>query len=85
MYLLNMKLINMDLEKLIINCNYYRKLSSTTNPFAYKQSDYDKYLYYKKKLKEYAQKEGYKPNAKAYPNPFIRMSDWTEEFENTKI
>lgn len=80
-----MKSIKMDLEKLIINCNYYRKLSNTNNPFVYKQSDYDKYLYYKQKLKEYAQKEGYKVEAKADPKPFIRMSDWTEEFENTKF
>lgn len=71
----------MDLEKLIINCNYYRKLSSTTNKFVFKQSDYDKYLYYKQKLKEYAQKNGYKVEAKIDPKPFIRMSDWVETFE----
>ena len=72
----------MTLETLLDNFNAYRKLSSTNNPFVFKQSDYDKYLYYKQKLKEYAQKEGYKPGGKLNPTKFIPMSEFTEQFEN---
>lgn len=71
----------MDLQ---VKLDCYRKLSHTTNPFAFKQSDYDKYLYYKKKLTEYYKKAGYKVKTKEY-KPSLRMSDWTEDFENTKI
>ncbi len=63
------------------NVDFYRKLSNSNNPFVFKQENYDNYLYYKGKLKEYYLKSGYKVEAKISKEKFIPMSDFTEIIE----
>ena len=73
----------MDLQLIELQDKFdlYRKLSSSNNPFVFKQSNYDKYLYYKGKLKEYYLKSGYKVEAKMSKEKFLPMSDFTEKYE----
>ena len=73
----------MDLELMDLQekCDYYRKLSNVGNPFVFKQSDYNKYLFYKTRLTEYYSKLNYKTEAKASKDKFLPMSDFSEKFE----
>jgi len=73
----------MDLQLIYLqdNVDFYRKLSSSNNPFVFKQENYDKYLYYKGKLKEYYLKSGYKVEAIINKEKFLPMSDFTEKYE----
>ena len=73
--------MDLQLIKLQDNFDLYRKLSNSNNPFVFKQENYDKYLYYKGKLKEYYLKSGYKVEAKISNVKFIPMSDFTEKYE----
>ena len=73
----------MDLQLMYLQekCDSYRKLANITNPFVFKQSNYDKYIFYKRKLTEYYLKLGYKVEAKMSKEKFLPMSDFTEKFE----
>ena len=73
----------MDLELMDLQekCDYYRKLSNVGNPFVFKQSDYNKYLFYKNRLTEYYKKLNYKTEVKASKEKFLPMSDFTEKYE----
>ena len=68
----------MDLQE---KCDYYRKLSNVGNPFVFKQSNYDKYVFYKRRLTEYYGKLNYKADVKASKDKFLPMSDFTEKIE----
>jgi hypothetical protein len=70
-----------ELMTLISKLDKYRELSKSNNAFTFKQSDYDNYILYKAKVKEYAQANGWKVDIKFKKSDFIPMSDFTEQLE----
>ena len=74
--------MSLELFDLISKCDKYRVLANSTNPFVWTQANYDKYIYYRQKLKEYSDKHNTKIEIKYKPVKFIPMSDFTEIYEN---
>jgi len=72
------------LFKLQENVTYYEWKYNTCHKF-WKKEYFDEIKKAKAKLKEYKAKhypEMLKPNLLTQPKPFLRMNDWTENYEN---
>lgn len=73
----------MRLDQLIDKCDLYRYLYKHDPSGMRKDEYYQQWQYYKGLLSEHAKQNGYKVKLyfKQQPEPFVPMSDWTENLE----
>ena len=74
--------MDLQLFELISKCDKYRVLANSNNPFTFTQANYEKYIYYRQKLKEYSEKHNTKIEIKYKVEKFVPMSDFSEQLEN---
>lgn len=69
------------LDRLIINVDYYRWKYETSHHF-FKGIRYDEFVKAKDDLRYYISKNYPKVKAPAYKNNYVMLADLTEQFEN---
>ncbi len=74
-------MIDAKLEKLRANVSYYEWKYESCHKF-WKKEYWDEIKKAKAKLKEYKAKHYPETQLLTQPKPFVRMNDWTENFEN---
>ena len=74
-------MIDAKLEKLRANVSYYEWKYESCHKF-WKKEYWDEIRKARAKLKEYKAKHYSETPLLTQPKPFVRMNDWTENFEN---
>ena len=74
-------MIDAKLEKLRDNVSYYEWKYESCHKF-WKKEYWDEIKKAKAKLKEYKAKHYSETPLLTQPKPFVRMNDWTEQYEN---
>ena len=74
-------MIDSKLEKLRDNVSYYEWKYESCHKF-WKKEYWDEIKKAKAKLKEYKAKHYSETPLLTQPKPFVRMNDWSENFEN---
>lgn len=74
-------MIDAKLEKLRDNVSYYEWKYESCHRF-WKKEYWDEIKKAKAKLKEYKAKHYPETQLLTQPKPFVRMNDWTEQYEN---
>ena len=74
-------MIDAKLEKLRANVSYYEWKYESCHKF-WKKEYWDEIRKARAKLKEYKAKHYSETPLLTQPKPFVRMNDWTEQYEN---
>lgn len=74
-------MIDAKLEKLRDNVSYYEWKYESCHRF-WKKEYWDEIKKARAKLKEYKAKHYPETQLLTQPKPFVRMNDWTEQYEN---